>query len=90
MVIEAIFGALNGFFAWVVGLFGGIQLPQWSDQLAGNLDDLATQISGMGVWVNFPLGVTVAGVVISVFLACLLVKVVLRIVAFLPFAGGAG
>jgi hypothetical protein len=90
VIVSGLFGAMNGFFGWVMSLLGGIHLPDWAQQLQDALSTCSTYLSGLGVWVNWPLAVTVGAVVLNVYLACLIVKVVLRIVAFLPMIGGAG
>lgn len=90
MIVEALMAVVHGVVGFVVGLFAGIDLPDWADQAQEALGTLSTYISGMGVWINWPLAVLVAGVVVSTFIGCLVVKIVLRIIAFLPMVGGAG
>ncbi len=90
MILESLMGVWKSVAGFFIDKLAAIDLPDWAAQLTDALTTLGAQLAGMSVWFNFGLGITTAGVVATVWASCLVVKIVLRIVAFVPVVGGAG
>lgn len=90
MITTAVLGLVTGFATWIASLWPPLVLPDWLVNLDGTFNQVTSAISGLGAWIDWGLLVTIVGFALTVWIACVIFKVVLRVLSYLPLFGGAG
>ncbi len=75
---------------WFVSLFPADDAPSWWVDFDGLVNTVLSQLNGVSVWVDWGYVIAVVGVVLAVWLASFIVKIVRAIAAHIPLFGGAG
>lgn len=75
---------------WFVSLFPSTDPPQWIATLDDKWNAVVGGASGIGVWVDWTYVLVILGAVLAVYVAMFIVKVLMKVAAFIPFLGGSG
>lgn len=90
MIVEFFMGLIAGLIQWVLDQWDGFALDaQWLVDLDVQIQRALQWSNGLGIWVDWGLANTVIAFVLLTFVACLGVKLVLRIVSHFTGGGGA-
>lgn len=76
--------------SWFVGLFPAWDEPSWLSGFPGVWNGLVGGASGLGAWIPWVIAFSVFGVVLSTYGVMFLVKIAMKLAAFIPFFGGSG
>lgn len=90
MVIEALSAFAAGFVEWLATLFPVWNVPSFMAGAGSGLVGLLASFSGFGAWVDFAVLTACIAATVGTWLACFVFKLILKIVAFVPFVGGTG
>ena len=90
VIIEALSLFAAGFVEWIATLFPAWNVPAFMAGAGSGLVNLLASFAGFGAWVDFTVLTACIAATGATFAACFIFKLVLKIVAFIPFVGGTG
>lgn len=90
MIVEWILDLVEGFVTWFLGLFDSLELPEWMTTPPPEVLSFFSMMTSMGVWVPWGVLAAVLGVVLTVYAAAFLIKLIRQILAHVPMFGGSG
>lgn len=88
MIPEWFMGLGVGIAEWFLSLFGTGEPPEFLSQLSTWLGGLISAASGFGAWVPWAFALTVATIVVSLWLLGFVVKGVRWLIGLIPTMGG--
>lgn len=90
MITEALISFGTGFVSFIAGIFPHWTAPDWLTGFGSQIQSILNPAQGLGVWLNFGLAGTVVVAVVGTWIVCFGIKLLLRIVSYVPLVGGAG
>lgn len=90
MIVEWFLDLVEVVVEWFLGLFDGLDIPDWITTPSGDIALFVSNIESMGVWVPWDVMAVVVAGVIGVYVTTFIVKLVKQILAHVPAFGGAG
>ena len=90
MIVEWFMSVASGFVDFIVGLFPGLEVPEWFLSFDETINLAADRIEPLGAWFDFTVANVVLGALVATWIVCLVVKLILRGISHVPAAGGAG
>lgn len=90
MVTEAVVSWATDLWAWFLGLFDGVQLPDFALHPPDELQTIFSYLDGFAIWIPFDSFKLFILGIIGFVLACFLVRAVRVAIGHLPFIGGNG
>lgn len=90
MITEWLFSLGMVLSDWFAGLFPDWDPPVFLATFDTQINDLLSKLSGVGVWADWTYILVVVSAVLAAWALGFVIKIVLRIAAFIPLVGGAG
>jgi len=90
MISEWFLNLSSTVWVWFAELFPTWQVPAFLSGIDETVNSFMSNAAGIGAWIDWTFWLVCVGVVISVWVVGLTVKIALRVAAYLPFIGGAG
>ena len=88
MITEWIMNLGIGIAEWFISLFGTEPPPEWISSITTWLGQLMGSVSGLGAWLPWGIAITVAGVVLALWLAGFVIKGLRWVLGLIPTMGG--
>lgn len=90
MIINWIIDVALGFVAWLGSLFPPFELPPALAAPGSLVNQVMGSFVGLGAWVDWLVLGAVATAVVGTWVVMFGVKLIMKLVSFLPFVGGSG
>lgn len=90
MITQAFFAVMTNLQTFLVSLTSGLSVPGWVSTMNTQVLQLLHMLDGGGVWLDWVTVGIVIPAVIAVWASCFVIKLILRVWAFVPEFGGAG
>jgi len=90
VITEWFLGIASSVWTWFGGLFPEWTPPEFLTTADDQINAILADLDGVAVWADWQYITVVVGVVIGTWALSFLVKIALRVAAYIPFFGGAG
>jgi len=90
VITEALANFGADFVVWLATLFPVWNVPAFMSGSGSGLVSLLASFNGFGAWVDFAVLTGCITAAVGTWLVCFVIKLVLKIVGFIPMVGGTG